>query len=341
MLVIMISLILHILFPFVYGAAMYTEVNVRNRSKDVRIRKMENEEIFDAMTVETAPFSLCELAPSSTMPMPKTREATMHYVLSGQGRVLMTGHDPQTLGAGDLVLVPAAHSHRLEADDGGYVRIANCQPAALGLMHHRDESADPGRGMVVLCAHVTLGLRGAGPVIDLLRAPLIETDTAGSAARHALDRLIDELANPMLGSRAMIRTLLLQCVIDLLRRKMAANDASVSWLMALRDRRLWPVLREMLDAPGAAHSVESLADHAGMSRTRFAERFRESFGKAPMEVLRGLRLQFAARQLLETDAGIARVAELAGYASRSHFSQQFEDAFGAAPGRFRQQAKAG
>ncbi|MDZ4096113.1 MAG: AraC family transcriptional regulator [Paracoccaceae bacterium] len=300
---------------------------------------MEDDQIFDAMTVETAPFSLCELAPSSTMAMPKSREATMHYVLSGQGRVLLAGLDPQALGAGDLVLVPAAQSHRLQADDGGFVRLADCQPAALGLMHHRDDPANPVKGLTVLCAHVTLGLRGAGPVIDLLRAPLIETSTQGSAASHALDRLTDELAHPMLGSRAMIRTLLLQCVIDLLRRKMTVGDPSVAWLMALRDRRLWPVLRAMLDAPGAAHSVESLADRAGMSRTRFADRFRDSFGKTPMEVLRGLRLQFAARQLLETDAGIARVAELAGYASRSHFSQQFEEVFGSAPGRFRQHAK--
>jgi len=58
-----------------------------------------------------------------------------------------------------------------------------------------------------------------------------------------------------------------------------------------------------------------------------------------MEIVRGLRLQFAARLLLETDAGVARIAERAGYSSRSHFSQQFEVMFGKSPGRYRQDAK--
>ena len=222
-----------------------------------------------------------------------------------------------------------------------FVTIANCKPAVLGLQHHLPEEdgvAVPNSGYVVLCAHFTVGLRGAGPVIDLLREPLVETGRGSPLTSHAMDLMIMELRQPGLGSLAMIRALLLQCLIDTLRRRVVAGDDAVAWILALADRRLWPALSAILDAPGAEHTVESLAERVGMSRSRFAERFQRSFGSSPLEVVRGLRLQFAARLLLDSDAGVARIAERAGYSSRSHFSQQFETVFGESPGRYRKHA---
>lgn len=275
--------------------------------------------------------------------MPRSQYASLHYVLSGRGTVHIAGLSPAPVGEGDLVLVPAALSHTLDADDGAYVSLANCRPAVLGLQHHLigtdGAESTSSAALVVLCAHLTLGLRGAGSVIDLLRTPLIEAGQGNRIADRALSQMIGELTEPKLGSRAMIRTLLLECVIDVLRRRIVANDESVAWIVALADRGLWPVLRAMLDEPGAAHTVENLADRVAMSRSRFAERFQRSFGTGPMEMLRGLRLQFAARLLLEGDAGVARVAELAGYSSRSHFTEQFEARFGRPPGRFRRESK--
>jgi hypothetical protein len=43
------------------------------------------------------------------------------------------------------------------------------------------------------------------------------------------------------------------------RRWLDAADLALAWMPALVDRRLWPALKAMLDDPGSAHSVESLA----------------------------------------------------------------------------------
>jgi AraC-like DNA-binding protein len=296
--------------------------------------------VFDAMVVEMESFFLCELAPRGWLTMPRSGRASLHYVLAGNGGLHVPGQLPIAIQAGDLVLVPAGQSHSLGAADGAFVSLANCQPAALGLQHHRVmEGADtPVPGLVVLCAHFTVGLRGAGPVIDLLRKPIVERGQETLVAKHAIDLIVGELRHPGLGGRAMIRALLLQCLIDTLRHRVVAGDQAVAWIPALSDRRLWPALSAILDAPGALHTVESLAERVGMSRSRFAERFHRSFGSSPMEIVRGLRLQFAARLLLESDAGIARVAQRSGYSSRSHFSQQFEVMFGKSPGRYRKDA---
>lgn len=303
---------------------------------------MAVEAVFDAMTVETEPFSLCELAPRGWLTMPHSSMASLHYILGGSGALYVSGQAPITVQTGDLVLIPAGHHHSLAAADGAFVYLANCQPAALGLQHHRlmdEPNVEPSTGLAVLCAHFTVGMRGAGPVIDLLRKTLIERGQKTPTANHAIDLIVAELREPRLGSRAMIRVLLLQCLIDTLRRRVMAGDQAVAWFLALSDRRLWPALSAVLEAPGAPHTVESLAERVGMSRSRFSERFHSSFEASPMEIVRGLRLQFGARLLLETDAGIARIAERAGYSSRSHFSQQFEAMFSKSPGRYRQQAK--
>lgn len=302
---------------------------------------MQLDSVFDAMVVETAPFSLCELSPRGWMTMPQSQMTSLHYVLSGKGTLHIAGRAPAKIEAGDLVLVPVGLSHTLAASDGAYISLASCRPAALGLKHHKpitDNDSAHGSGLVVLCAHVTLGLRGAGPVIELLRKPLVDARGESNVAGRAIGLIIDELRQPGLGSGVMIRTLLLQCIVDALRRRVAADDEAVSWILALSDRRLWPALSAILEAPGAPHTVEGLAERVGMSRSRFAERFQRSFSSSPMEVVRGLRLQYAARLLLESDAGIARIAERAGYSSRSHFTQQFESFFGKPPGKYRKNA---
>ena len=304
---------------------------------------MDIEEILGSIVVDTNPFSLCELAPRSRLDMPRSQMVSLHYILDGAGMLEMSGHRPRPMTKGDLALVPAAQYHWLTSSPGTYLSHAVCKPASLGLDSVRQTTADADGaqrvGLVVLCAHLTVGFRGAGAVIDLLQAPIIESLSDDRLAIRGLDLIMSELQEPRLGSRVMIKTLLLEIVLNLLRGRVAANDPSTSWLSALGDQKLWPSLKAMLAKPGAAHTVDSLAELAGMSRSRFAHRFSENFKTTPMEMLRGLRLQYAARQLIEGEAGLERIAEQSGFLSRSYFSTQFVAAFGMTPSKFRKSAR--
>ena len=93
---------------------------------------------------------------------------------------------------------------------------------------------------------------------DLVREPIVEEVATDSALSAPVDRLLRELSAPTLGSRAMIRALLLECMIQLLRKRLQARDPALSWMAALIDERLWSALRLMLDRPGYHHTVESL-----------------------------------------------------------------------------------
>lgn len=293
--------------------------------------------ILDEMEIVADPFALCELRGQCDLGLSKDPSATLHYILTGQGEILVPGKKPVAVSQGSLVLIPALRQHTLRSFGNRGDPIPACRPAELELVHliHGDESDNTNGQLTSLCAHVTLGLRNMQNLIDLVRMPITETVSNAPPLAQPITVILDELSAPRIGSRAMIRTQLLVCMIELLRRRMVANEDDVAWMAALRDPKLWPVLRHMLDAPGDAHSVDSLADMSGMSRSLFAKRFSEAYGSGPMELLRELRIRLASSLLEESDLPVKRIAEIVGFRSRTAFSRTFEKIVGLSPQNFR------
>ncbi len=302
---------------------------------------MSFEHIFNEMEIDAAPFALCELRGRCDLGLGRRSLATLHYFLAGQGEVSVRGRASIPVKRGTLVLVPATQSHKLRSFGELDQPLPDCHPAELDLVHHLSgsEAPAPGNKLLAVCSQVNIGLRGVGDLIDLVREPIVEQVLPAGAMAGPVDRLLEELSSPKLGSRAMVRVLLMQCMIQLLRGRLEARDPGLGWMAALIDEKLWAALRLMLDAPGNPHSVESLAEAAGMSRSTFAKRFTVAYGTGPMELLRSLRMHLAASLLVESDMPVKRIAELVGFQSRSAFTRTFENAVGTAPGSFRSDAQ--
>ncbi len=91
----------------------------------------------------------------------------------------------------------------------------------------------------------------------------------------------------------------------------------------------------VLDQPAKPFSLEGLAEMAGMSRSVFAKRFHDGFGRTPMDYVREVRLRSGARLLDQPELSVDAIASRVGFASRSHFSKAFSDQFGCSPSEFR------
>ncbi|MEH6545527.1 MAG: AraC family transcriptional regulator [Sneathiella sp.] len=302
---------------------------------------MSFEHVFNEMEIDADPFALCELHGRCDLGLGRLSFATLHYILAGHGEIIFRGHPPIEINQGTLVLVPALQSHILRSFGDNQQPLPDCHPAELDLAHHLQAADDelPNNKLLAVCSQVNVGLRGISNLIDLVREPIVETVEPLSPMADSLDQLLRELSAPKLGSRAMIEVLLKQCMILLLRNRLEARDKRFDWMSVLTDEKLWIALRLMLDMPGNLHSVESLAEAAGMSRSTFAKRFFTAYGKGPMELLRNLRMHRAASLLADSDLPIKRIAELVGFQSRSAFTRKFENIVGTSPGKYRSQVR--
>jgi AraC-like DNA-binding protein len=101
---------------------------------------------------------------------------------------------------------------------------------------------------------------------------------------------------------------------------------------AQRVLRAWVHLGARL---GEAHSLRSLARVAHLSPFHFQRVFARTTGETPATLLRRLRVERAARALLDGDAPIGRVVAAAGYGSLEAFHRAFRGVFGTAPSAWR------
>jgi len=104
----------------------------------------------------------------------------------------------------------------------------------------------------------------------------------------------------------------------------------------LRDSRLSGLLDAVRLRLHAAHSVDSLAREAAMSRRSFTRHFRQLTGTTVQRWLQTERLTFAQRLLETTEQPVERIAELAGFGSAVSLRQHFKKALGVNPSVWRQ-----
>ncbi len=81
-------------------------------------------------------------------------------------------------------------------------------------------------------------------------------------------------------------------------------------------------------------TVEQLAKRAAMSPSHFAHRFRDVAHVSPMRYLKHVRLEQARVLLIQPQARTSEVADRVGYGSLTHFTRDFKQHFGLAPGRY-------
>ena len=103
---------------------------------------------------------------------------------------------------------------------------------------------------------------------------------------------------------------------------------------ALGDEQIGLALRLIHELPAHPWTVESLADVVVMSRSAFADRFRDLVGVPPHSYI--TRWMHKASGLLRRgDATIASVARAVGYENESSFGKVFKRYTGQASGEFR------
>ncbi len=259
-------------------------------------------------------------------------------VVRGGLRVQTDGVAPVQVDAGDVVILNHRRQVTLSNAPGDAVPLRFELSATESFVRVGDGEQD-----VLLGGHV--GVNDVGR--QLLRTalpPMLHVRASAAEASHLHDlaaRVYDEITGDRVGRDFAVGQLTQLLVLAVLRTHLdRTGSVPPSLLRVLTDRRLRPAAAAMHAHPGKPWQLAELARLASMSRTSFAERFRESAGVPPMTYLSTWRMLLAQRALRDGDASVGALAYELGYASESAFSNAFKREVGMAPLHYRLNSKA-
>jgi AraC-like DNA-binding protein len=153
--------------------------------------------------------------------------------------------------------------------------------------------------------------------------------------RWSIERLMRELRFPQPGGALLGEHLTQALLIEALRIHLTDRSRQdAGWLFALADRQIHAVMTAMHGDLARKWTLEELARVAGMSRSTFAVRFKETVGEPAMDYLTRWRMMVAADRLANAGMSIAVVAPTVGYESESAFGTAFKRVIGFSPRQF-------
>ena len=195
--------------------------------------------------------------------------------------------------------------------------------------HHRVHGPED-EGAELVCATVRFGVGMLNPLTASLPEPFVVPLNAVPELAPALELLFGE-ANSQSSGRQIALDRLFEYILVLLMRSALKDrllDSGV--LLGLADERLSKAIEVMHKHPEVPWSLEQLAQRAGMSRARFAARFRRVVGMTPFDYLTDWRLGVA-QTMLRKGSSLKLTAAAVGYANASALTRIFTRRLGKSP----------
>lgn len=228
----------------------------------------------------------------------------------------------------------------MEHDDGASIAVT----APTLIFYPRPFShrlvVAPGAQAELLCANVVFNEVDRNPFVLALPAclaiPLADLDGIaevirllfGAASRDALDQrfIMDRLCDIL--------------VFKLIRHAVISGNLKAGVLAGFSDSGIAQALAAIHKDPARNWRVESLAEQASMSRSKFAKRFHDLVGLPPASYVADWRLSLA-QNLLKQNHSVKAVAAAVGYGTQQSFTRAFIDKTGQPPTQWlsRQRAK--
>jgi AraC-like DNA-binding protein len=244
--------------------------------------------------------------------------------------------EPVLLDAGDSFLLPNSGPFRMGSD----LRLAPTPARTIFAAARRGGVSVVNGGGDCTLVSSRFGLEGsqAGILLGLL-PPIVHIQARyGEAAlRWPVERMMLELRDGEPGSFLMVEHLAHMILVQALRLHLAEGaKGGVGWLSALADRQIGAAIGAMHSEPARRWTVQSLAEHAGMSRSTFALKFKSLVGSAPLDYLTRWRMLLAGDRLAHSGDPVSVIALSLGYDSESAFSTAFKRVMGCAPRSYAQ-----
>ncbi len=267
-----------------------------------------------------------------------------HVVIEGSCWGGLRGQAPQSMQAGDILVVPQGDPYFLAAPSDAPQRYGDDEAVdffrrmAAGELPHVVNADGGGAKTRFICGFLGCDAQPFNPVLASLPRVLHLRRAAAPGARlaHLVDFALGELGEQRAGRRDVLLRLAELLFVEVLRSHLAGETTGRhGWLAALRDPLLSRALAALHREPARAWTLDTLAAAAATSRSTLAERFVQVMDQPPMQYLAAWRMQLATRLLAKGRDKVRTVAEAVGYDSESAFSRAFKRHTGVPPSRWR------
>ena len=263
-------------------------------------------------------------------------------VVSGSCWLSVEGESaPVHLSAGDCFLLPSGRPFRLGTD----LVLAPVDAAGIFAGPRKDSIVihNGGGGFALVSTRFALTGNHASVLMQML-PPIVHIQDRSDQGvlRWMIERMMAELRDPRPGGSLFVEHLAHMMLVETLRLHGTDGTAvRVGWLFALADRQMNAVLTALHDDPARRWTLQTLAERAGMSRSGFAVKFKETVGSTPMEYLVKWRMLLAGARLANANEPISVIAPSLGYDSEAAFSTAFKRVMGCSPRQYGRSTSAG
>jgi AraC-like DNA-binding protein len=304
-----------------------------------RISTTDLDSLLTRLDVKFVDLAECHVSPGWRLSFAPSKKPALHYNLDGTGELVVGDNAPIRLSPHMLIVVPAERPFHITAFDHDnrvpmqkMVDLEACEQSG-SLVRFVAGTEKP--EVILVCGYFQATYGTTIELFSGLTSPIVERFDAEDRLDQTLKSVIDELAKQQVGVSAMTTTLLKQVLVMLLRRSLTSTNVLSERFSMLSDPQIARAFSEMVNRPGAPHSIRSLAQLSGLNRSSFMQRFADLVGESPIAVLRQLRMRQAAATLASNrELSIDQIARNVGYASRSSFLRAFRKVYGMDPSEY-------
>jgi len=266
---------------------------------------------------------------------PRHEGIKCYALVSGQCWLSVDGvPDAAHMKAGDCFLLPSGRPFRLATN------LASTPIDALAIFANSRNGSiftfNGGGDCFIAGGHFAFAGNHAGILLGVLPPIVhIQKDSDKAALRWSLERMREELRDPQPGGFLVAQQLAYMMLVQALRLHLAEGSrGGVGWLFALADKQMSAAIHAMHNDPAHGWTIQKLAERAGMSRSSFALKFKETVGASPMEYLTRWRMLLAGDKLTNSSDPVSAIALSLGYESESAFSTAFKRVMGCSPRQY-------
>ncbi|MBA4047737.1 MAG: AraC family transcriptional regulator [Sphingomonas sp.] len=296
------------------------------------------DDILDTVELRAALYFWGEFRPPFGLRVPALENAArFHLNIVGECVVELADGQSVRLDAGDLVLVPNGAPHRILGTPDDPCMLLDDAYAVAGFTGDGPfllGDGPPDAACQLICGHFGFAAGADHPLLHAV-PELLHITAAERATQSLLDDLVGLISQRMIaggaGAMASVTRLSEALFIEILRFAAAKHPMMTTMMRAITDPQIGHALRLIHNDIAKGWTVESLGSAVGMSRSRFAERFRELVGTTPMGYIAEWRLQRALRFLNVQRSSVKAVATQVGFQSAAAFTRAFTTRFGQSP----------